>query len=644
VSWLEAIPVILVSAVVLVLPGYVIARALSLRGLWAWGVAAPASVSAIVLASLGAGLLGIPWSVLPVLIATLALAGIALVVARFGREPRAARIVRIRWRRTAAVVGAFALAAIVFGIQIALVVGSPENISQTFDNVFHLNAARYILDTENASPMSVGGMTSAPGVTAFYPAAWHAVVALVVQLTGATIMVATNAVAIATAAVVWPATVVLLTVVLFGKRLSVVLSAVLLSGLLPAFPLMMIDYGVLYPYLLGVSLVPAGLAAVIQLVRLDGDSDVIPNATLVLVILGLIPGIAVAHPGALVAWILLGMIVVSIAFIGFLRTRPERRRLIFTSIAFGVLAVASIAAWRVLRPPAEARGWPTEQTISQALGQALTLSPRYELIPLLVAVLFIVGVIVAARRRRRSDVVALVLMLAVITLYVVASALSLHPLRDLITAAWYNNAPRLAALLPIIAIPIAAVGTAAVVAKVRAVMRQSPVRRSVVVGSAAVAVVLVGGQAMAMAQAMQTASAAYAYTETSPLVSTDERDLLERLADEVPDDALIIGSPWTGTGMAYAFADREVVMPHILMGVSPDEQEIMDELSRSGSAGEVCEAVERSGVDYVLDFGTQEIHGAEHAYRGLERLARSDLLTMIDSEGDAVLYQITGCD
>ncbi|MFJ6427354.1 DUF6541 family protein [Microbacterium maritypicum] len=640
-SWLEAFPVLLISVAVLFLPGYVVARALSLRGLWAWGVAAPASVSVIVLAALGAGVLGIPWSVLPVLVTTLGLALIGFVVARFSRVDRPARRVS---RRTALIAASFVVAALLFGLQIALVVGAPENISQTFDNVFHLNAVRYILDTQNASPMSVGGMTSAPGTSAFYPAAWHSIVALVVQLTGTTIMVATNTVTIATAAVVWPATVALLTVVLFGRRLTIVVSAVLLSGLLPAFPLLMLDYGVLYPYLLGVSLVPAALAAVIQLVRLHGDDDRIPDAVLVLVVLGLIPGIAVAHPGALVALIILGMIAVSLAFIGFLRSRPERRRVILTSVGFGALALASFAAWRVLRPPLEARGWPTEQTISQALGQALTLSPRYQLIPLLMAVLFVVGVIVVAKRHRRADVVALALMFAVTVLFVVASAMPFQPLRDLMTAAWYNNAPRLAALLPVVAVPLAAVGAAWVLAWVRLRVGAPSVRRSVVVGMSVGAVVLLGGQALAMAQAMTAAAVAYRYTETSPLISEDERALLERLPDEVPDDALIIGSPWTGTGMAYAFADREVVMPHILMGMSPEEQEIMDELSRRGSEAQVCDAVERSGVDYVLDFGSQEIHGDEHRYRGLERLGRSDLVTEIDAEGDAVLYQITGCD
>lgn len=640
-SWLGAAPVILISVALLFLPGYLVARALSLRGLWAWGVAAPASVSVIVLASLGSGLLGIPWSVLPVLVTALGLAIVAYLVARFTRARGSVGKVS---RRTAMIAASFVVAAILFGLQIALVVGAPENISQTFDNVFHLNAVRYILDTENASPMSVGGMTSAPGASAFYPAAWHSIVALVVQLTGTTIMVATNAVTIATAAVVWPATVALLTVVLFGRRLTIVVGAVLVSGLLPAFPLLMLDYGVLYPYLLGVSLVPAALAAVIQLVRLHGDDDRIPDAVLVLLVLGLIPGIAVAHPGALVALIILSMIAVSLAFIGFLRTRPERRRVIITSIGFGVLALVSFIAWRVLRPPLEARGWPTEQTISQALGQALTLSPRYQLIPLLMAVLFVVGVVVVAKRRQRADVVALALMLAVTVLFVVASAMPFQPLRDLMTAAWYNNAPRLAALLPIMAVPLAAVGAAWVLAWVRLKVGAPSVRRSVVVGMSVGAVVLLAGQALAMAQAMTAAAVAYRYTETSPLISTDERALLERLPDEVPDDALIIGSPWTGTGMAYAYADREVVMPHILMGMSPDEQEIMDELSRRGSEAQVCDAVERSGVDYVLDFGSQEIHGDEHRYRGLERLGRSDLVTEIDAEGDAVLYQITGCD
>ena len=45
------------------------------------------------------------------------------------------------------------------------------NASLTFDNVFHLNAIRYVLDTGAASPLQLGQMTSPSGGVPFYPSA-----------------------------------------------------------------------------------------------------------------------------------------------------------------------------------------------------------------------------------------------------------------------------------------------------------------------------------------------------------------------------------------------------------------------------------------------------------------------------------------
>lgn len=53
-------------------------------------------------------------------------------------------------------IGAAVAAAVVIGLQIFAVIGQPSAISQTFDNVFHLNAIRYIMDTGAASPSNSG--------------------------------------------------------------------------------------------------------------------------------------------------------------------------------------------------------------------------------------------------------------------------------------------------------------------------------------------------------------------------------------------------------------------------------------------------------------------------------------------------------
>ena len=64
--------------------------------------------------------------------------------------------------------------------------GRPESFSQTFDNVFHLNAVRYIQETGSRSSYTVSSMTGG----GFYPSAWHDLVALLANLTGASIPVA----------------------------------------------------------------------------------------------------------------------------------------------------------------------------------------------------------------------------------------------------------------------------------------------------------------------------------------------------------------------------------------------------------------------------------------------------------------------
>lgn len=49
-------------------------------------------------------------------------------------------------------------------------IGQPDHMSQVFDNVFHLNSIRYIMERENASSLTLG---SSQGQAPIYPASWH---------------------------------------------------------------------------------------------------------------------------------------------------------------------------------------------------------------------------------------------------------------------------------------------------------------------------------------------------------------------------------------------------------------------------------------------------------------------------------------
>jgi len=217
------------------------------------------------------------------------------------------------------------------------------------------------------------------------------------------------------------------------------------------------------------------------------------------------------------------------------------------------------------------------------------------------------------------------------------------------TAAWYNNAPRLAAVVPLIVVPVAAVGAAAVWAWITAaVARRSTAggpgtaaRSGLAVGL--VLVLVVATQLGAMQQAVREAAASYALNADSPLVSEDEMTLLRRLPGEVPADAVIAGSPWTGAGVAYAISGREVLMPHTLMDIDPETELINDELDEAGARPDVCAAILDKGVQYVLDFGDREVHGAIHPFPGLDDLATSSAVEVVDFEGDAVLYRVIAC-
>lgn len=640
-SWVAALPPLLVAAALLIVPGYSAARIVGLRGLMAWAIAVPASLTVIVLAALVAPWIGLAWSIIPVALVSAIVFLIAAAVRWLFRAHmyRPANRDASRW-----IVVAVVLGGLIIAVHLVLVVGTPQNFSQTFDNVFHLNAARYALDTQNASPLHLGGMTSPSGGVWFYPSGWHATVALVVQVTGASIPLAMNAVMIAAASLAWPAGVVLLAVTLFGRSPALILATGVLAAASPAFPLLMVDYGVLYPYFLSVCVLPAVLGFTLRALSLSEDrKDPLP--AVILLIVGSLPGLTIAHPGGFIAWLVASSIAALVSWALLLRSRPGPRAIAWATSSLLVFYAAAFALWRFLRPPVEARGWPTTQTVGQAIGEVATMALHGSAIALVLAVFLWIGIGSALRRRSPVSLYAVGLFVVFGMLYVAASAFPWQQLRDLLTAAWYNNAPRLAALIPLIAIPLAGLGAAVAYRWMAARLadRRATARLGASLAVVSVLVLVVTTQGTSIRNEIIGANAVYQITPTAPLVSSDEFALLERLSDEVPPGAVIAGNPWTGAGLAYALADRPVVMPHLLMDVSDAMTTINDELNKAATTPAVCDAVRELGVEYVLDFGGREVHGAEHPFPGLERLNTSGAGRIVDSVGTARLYEVTAC-
>lgn len=641
-DWIALVMATTVVALIIVAPGYSIAAVLGLRGAWRWALAFPAGASVVGLSTLIAGFVAMRWSVLPVAITFVAVILVCAILRRFVFAPPPRPVTPSSALRSSYAI-TVVIAAVILSAQFVFLIGSPTNISQTFDNVFHLNAVRYILDTANASPLWVGTMTSAPtGGVPFYPSLWHALGALVVQLTGVSIPVASNAVLLFFAALAWPSGILILARVLAGARAAGMVAAMAVTVGAPAFPLLMADYGVLYPYLAGLALVPAVLAAMAAITT--GSKDVGVGIGIVAVI-GSLPGIAIAHPGAFVALLVFGSVFLLLALIRFLGARPPRRRRNLALIGAVVYVGVAIAAWYVLRPPAAARTWGQTESMGQALGEVLTGSAWSQSVNIVIFVLCVAGIVTALRRRSVTGDLAIALFVSAAGLYIVVSGLPYWTIRDILTGAWYNNAPRLAALLPIAWIPLAAIGGDALWSWMRGKlnMRGASPRVIATVASVLAIVTVALPQIMNVRESLASAQANYRFSAHSPLLTADELALIERIPDLVDEGVRVAGSSWTGAGLVYALVDRPVLMPHTLMDYTSDTDAILNGLDEATPGSAACDAVERENIGYVLDFGTQEVNMGSHPFEGFDNLDDSAAVELVDEEGDARLYEVVGC-
>lgn len=634
---------VLVLLGVYALLGWSLALLMGLRGLWAAAIAPVFATTVIGLGSTIAGWIGVRWSILPALATALVIAA-GIVIAR--RATGAKDTVRFpaRWRWWT--LGVLVVTGLAIALLVVRVLQTPEAISQSFDNIFHLNAIRYIIDTGIASSLEIGQMTSPTGGLPFYPSAWHATVAIVVQLSGASIPLAINAAAITTAAVMWPLSILVLSRTLLGSTPSVMIGTGIVAAAVPAFPLLPMDFGVLYPYQLALAALPVLLAATASLLGIGRSARQLAPGWWGLAIVGALPGIALAHPGGFVGWLALSapMVIVFAVRLWLASNRTGRRIWILAgSIAYAVVGVLLL---RALRPPLTTRQWPTEAGLGEALWRVLSVTLFYPAGAWLVGIAILVGLYWVVRERSAELIVVASLWLVGAALFVAALSFPWGNLRDALTGSWYNNWPRLAALFALALVPLAALGISRTADAVSTALRRRRVSATVrlTVAIAASLLAFVAFHLQVAPKAEEWASNVYGYDDSSYLLTSDELSLLQRVDDIVPEDAVIAGSAYTGAGLAYALADRQVLMPHALMDISDDLELVNEHLADAASMPEVCDAIDALDVDYVLDFGSDEVHKKDlNPLPGVQDLEDSPAVRLIDSEGDARLYEVIAC-
>ena len=528
-------------------------------------------------------------------------------------------------------------------------INAPDAFSQTYDAVYHLNAVRWILDTGNASSLSFDMVISRGAV---YPLGWHTLVALTMRLSGITsIPLASNAVMCAVAGLTWTSGVITLTSALTaGRRAGRIATAVLASAA-PAFPLLGLFWGILYPVFLATAMLPSVL---LTAVTASARAMALPRRAVLWLMAGAgCAGLALAHPSIIVIALIAGVSAaatrsVSLAVCA-VRARHHVRRAVLACVLTALLAGASWSAAPALRASKSVSQWPPYTSAAGGIGEAVTSAPELTAIVWPLALLTVIGYL-SAWRRQSTRWVALT-HTVVCGLYVVDVSQKVSPLRYSLTGFWYSDAYRSGGFMMVTALPLAGIGACALAdAAGRALPRAVRAATTVPWLRAALTILVIAALAWqstgsaAMSYNLKKFGLTFLVTDDSQSLTADELAVVNRLPDLLGPDDVVLADPWRGGSLAYGLTGVTTLPRHLSSygSTSPALTVLENSLDEVGDNPEVCPAIEELGVDYVLDFKGRTILDGPQA-PGLSDIQPRDGFRTVLRIGDATLYRITAC-
>ena len=570
--------------------------------------------------------------------------------------------------------------------------GDFDTFYNRHDNSTHLNAIRAFIESGNWSSLGMNTYLSAPENahpwemgSAFYPSAWHDIVAFVVSLTGIPVTVACNAFNSVITGIVYPLSMFSLMLFLYrNDRLTIVVGSII-TPCFNAFPWYFFLKGPLVSNMLSFAIVPV-VCVIFMVLCKRAAKKACFIAMFAIIGLSACAALGLAQPNGLFTFLVFAISFLGHQLYGFLRAKREcgdisLKRAIGLGIAFAIgVVVVWLVAYKL--PPlryivnyryANDNGLDPINTLYDTLSLGLVISyPQW-----LLSILALLGI--AALFVRKRPWLAFPPAYFAVAYFCARAFYEKRP-RQYLAGFWYSDPTRIAGSLTIFLTPIVSLGVAILLRALVKVMSH--------VVSAEGPLTVGKGSQRAIIALMLAALACYLYfpnftpdiwdaeevtktpigivkqrianeydTEREQVYSTKEREFVQKAASLIPEGSLVLNQPHDGSVFAYGLDGLNTYFRSAgTFGYSDTAETIRQGADKIATDKDVQDAVKSTGAEYLilLDQGVAYEDGKWLStyydsyvpfWDGLNKVTdETPGYELILADGDMRLYKITATE
>ena len=336
----------------------------------------------------------------------------------------------------------------------------PGAYIQSFDNVHHLGSIRAFAESGDYSSLGASmyraedAMLDPLADGGFYPSAWHALAATVVEVVSCSISLSATATNVTLITFVMPMGMFAFLRIIAGPNRRVALLGAPLALANASLPWMMLTWGPLYPNVMAFCLLPAAMFCFVGATA-HGMSGRTLGRGVALFAIGMVAILFAQPNGLFTAGVLLAPYCVYRVF-----QKASYRGKKFAWCMAGIAVAAIAAAWTAVYFSPLMRGvvdfhWDPVTSVSGAIEQTVSLAFRVGGHQYAGGVLMAIGIAYTIRRRRYFWLTCSFLFAGIIY---IASVSDDGFVQHFLSGFWYCDAPRVAATAAFAVYPLEALG------------------------------------------------------------------------------------------------------------------------------------------------------------------------------------------